>query len=155
MGTKGIYGFYYKGVYYLFYNHDGSYPSGLGAKLIKEIRKAILEGNINEWKSKLLALKAVNYNDEPTKDDIEKLREYTDLRVSGRSTSDWYCLLRKCQGSYLNILNAGYYVYPGRDLFSEQYSYVLNFDTNKFECYAISDKIGEYSLNELPNFSDF
>ena len=40
MGTRGLYGFYYKHNYYLIYNHCDSYPEGgLGDDLIKEIIK--------------------------------------------------------------------------------------------------------------------
>lgn len=44
----------------------------------------------------------------PKASDIEKLKIFTDLKVSSESESDWYCLLRHCQISFINILEAGY-----------------------------------------------
>lgn len=41
MGTRGLFGFYYKGKYYLCYNHFDSYFSYLGKNLIREIIKMI------------------------------------------------------------------------------------------------------------------
>ncbi len=39
MGTRGLYGFRYKGRYILFYNHWDSYCDGLGQKILDELRK--------------------------------------------------------------------------------------------------------------------
>ncbi len=49
MGTRGLFGFKWKGKYYLAYNHYDSYFDGLGIDLIKEIIKMIKENKINEW----------------------------------------------------------------------------------------------------------
>ena len=42
--------------------------------------------------------------------DIEKLKIFTDLKVSCESESEWYCLLKNCQSSFINILEAGYII---------------------------------------------
>src|SRR5947207_15584270 len=39
MGTRGFYCFYYKGLYYVIYNHFDSYPEGLGMTLVNQLRK--------------------------------------------------------------------------------------------------------------------
>jgi len=53
-------------------------------------------------------LKIIKEDDTPTPEDIEKLKCYTNLTVSTQSTSDWYCLLRGCQGSLEKVLRSGY-----------------------------------------------
>jgi hypothetical protein len=62
----------------------------------------------------------------PKEDDIEKLKIFTDLEVSYKSESDWYCLLRHCQSSFINILEAGYIINQ-----KEEYGYVFMLDFNK------------------------
>lgn len=39
MGTRGYFGFYFKGKYYLIYNHSDSYPAELGKNLVEQIKK--------------------------------------------------------------------------------------------------------------------
>lgn len=39
---------------------------------------------------------------------MRALESYTNLEVSGQTTSDWYCLLRECQGSSKRVLDSGY-----------------------------------------------
>ena len=41
MGTRGLYVFKYRGIYYIFYNHYDSYPSGLGQLIISDIRQLV------------------------------------------------------------------------------------------------------------------
>jgi hypothetical protein len=157
MGINGTFGFLYKGKYYLFYNHWDSYLTGLGQNLIDEIRTVISKGNLDGWKDKLLTLKPYSKTDIPTKEDIEKLSKYTDLRCSTQSTSDWYCLLRNCQGSYEKVLESGYYdisCSSKKNLCENEFTYLLNFDTNKFECYCEHENIGNYTLDNLPDFSE-
>jgi len=62
----------------------------------------------------------------PRAEDIEKLKIFTDLEVSYKSESDWYCLLRHCQSSFINILEAGYIINQ-----KEEYGYVFMLDFNK------------------------
>lgn len=68
----------------------------------------------------------------PTLEDIKALEKYTDLDVSNRSTDDWYCLLRKCQGSLNNDLQSGYLL---NHVSFEEYAYILNFDIKTFDYY--------------------
>ena len=44
----------------------------------------------------------------PKISDINNLKVFTDLNVSCESESEWYCLLRHCQSSFINILESGY-----------------------------------------------
>nr|CAG8535393.1 5536_t:CDS:1 [Entrophospora candida] len=43
MGTRGLYCFLYKGVYYIIYNHWDSYPKGLGEALLRQLQGFSLE----------------------------------------------------------------------------------------------------------------
>lgn len=159
MGTRGLFGFVYKGKYYLFYNQYDSYPSYLGANLLKEIKSAIDDGTLDTWKDMLVAIRDVSKED-PTAEDIQKLQPYTDLTVSNRSTTDWYCLTRKCQGSMINTLRAGvvYCHYSERTLTGDvfiEYSYVLNFDDKTFTAYTSNGASKVYPLNNLPSTIEF
>lgn len=138
MGTRGLFGFYIGGRWLVMYKQLDSYPEGLGANLIKEILKAIQDGTFDEWKSKVLSLKVVDEDIKPVSEDIEALKPYTDLTVSRCSTDDWYCLTRKCQGSYDAIFESGY-LYNcinerGRPCMQE-YNYIIDFDNEEFKAY--------------------
>ena len=154
MGTRGLFGFYYKGKYYVAYNHFDSYPDGLGAAVVAELRRAVRENRLAEWIQLLEQLKVISPKVPPTAEDIEKLRPYTDLSVSGQSTKDWYCLLRKCQGSLEETLKSGYIDNnvdaQGRpDWKYLEYGYIVNFDTQKLDFY-----ISEGVLVKSYDFAD-
>ena len=183
MGTRGLFGFRYKGRYYLMYNHWDSYFSGLGVKLLQEIKEAIDNGTFTQWIELFKSVTIVNnvnkenyldtnedcedFNEddceeeevmgdkkefhdknnmkilrrEPNEEDIKKLSNYTDLSVSSQSPSDWYCLLRKVQGSLKNILESQYLLLDSDtksmtgNIFIE-YTYILDFDSTNFHIYT-------------------
>ncbi len=127
MGTSGSFGFTYKGKKHLSYNHCDSYPEGLGKNIVDELKYAIDNNLLDEWTDKLDRLKEVSDEIPPTDNDVKALEKYTDLNVSDGSTDDWYCLLRKTQGSLRSILECGYIL-----SFDEvgEYTYVVNMDRN-------------------------
>src|SRR5687767_14362420 len=43
MGTRGLYCFLYKGIYYIIYNHWDSYPEGLGETLLEQLQGVSLQ----------------------------------------------------------------------------------------------------------------
>jgi len=159
MGTRGLFGFKYKGNYYLIYNHFDSYPSGLGANLIGEIKFMIDNNLFNIWIRLLENIQIVDKSIAPTDEDILKLSVYADLNVSECSEKDWYCLLRKCQGSFKRVLESGYLLDSGfddkvllhGDIFIE-YTYILNFDDNTFEVGPGKTQI--YTFDKLPKWRD-
>jgi hypothetical protein len=158
MGTRGLFGFLYKGKYYLFYNHCDSYPAGFGADLVTQIQEAIDHNRLDEWKEKIVLLESVNRDVHPTAEQIERLKPFTDLTVGRGSTSDWYCLLRKCQGNLQTILDTGIFYDEG---YSEsqlmgflQFSYVINFDDNTLDCYTKHKQFGKFPLDALPDFQE-
>ena len=67
---------------------------------------------------------------EPSPAMIEKCKYFTDLTVSYKSTSDWYCLLRHCQSSFINLLEAGYVLNTEN---KSGYVFIWNLDTNMVE----------------------
>lgn len=173
MGTRGLFGFRWKGVYYLMYNHWDSYPSGLGRALLEELLKAVWR----EWFRMFRRLRLIRDEDPVRKKDIRRLEKWTDLTVGSQTTQDWYCLLRKCQGSMKAVLESGYMLLHGEyrhphewnDVFIE-YVYVVNFDNGMFEWFDGAHQLGAARLNRLPpdlflngviyneemlNFSDF
>jgi hypothetical protein len=60
MGTRGLFGFRYKGRYYLMYNQYDSYYGCLGVKILKEIKKAIKKGKFNKWIEKFKNIIIIN-----------------------------------------------------------------------------------------------
>jgi hypothetical protein len=62
----------------------------------------------------------------PIAEDIEKLKIFTDLEVSSQIESDWHCLLRHCQSSFINILEAGHIINQ-----REEYGLCFMLDFNK------------------------
>lgn len=71
----------------------------------------------------------------PKSSDIKKLKVFTDLNVSNQSENDWYCLLRNCQSSFINILEAGYIINQ-----KDEYGRVFLLDFNK-------DSVSYYGKN--------
>ena len=81
MGTKGLYVFLYKGVYYVFYNHMDSYPEGLGQILVIMLKTQ----NYMSWGDTLIdQIDNGNYiprrfenqiETEPTEENLEDLKE--------------------------------------------------------------------------------
>ncbi len=157
MGTRGLFGFYYKGKYYVIYNHWDSYPSGLGQEIVDQIKNAIASGNFEQWKIALETIIVVDDQIPPTEDDIKALEKYTNLSVSMQNTSDWYCLLRNCQGSLQAVIDAGYLINSvDKDgvPFFEEYAYIVNYNTDCLDFYIGSKKKQSYCFEKLPDFSE-
>ena len=128
MGTRGKFGFYHKGKYYMCYNHYDSYPSYLGVHLLLEI----LGADLDEWIKLLEKIKLVSDDVKPRPEDIKRLAKYTNLTVSSCSTSEWYCLLYLTQGSFYHVLHCGYMKNVYGTGMGEDYEYVLDLDNKVF-----------------------
>jgi hypothetical protein len=156
MGTRGLYGFHYKGKYYIFYCQYDSYPEGLGVNLAFELQEVVLTNTTDSWKQMIEKFKNVLPTDVPTEEDVANLAKYTDLGVSKKTTADWYCLTRGCQGSFVQVLEAGYCVRyeekPMLDLWIE-YCYIADFDENKFIIYSHSGTVA-HDFDKLDVFLD-
>jgi hypothetical protein len=122
MGTRGIFAFKYKGIYYTFYNNYDSYFSCLGISLLKEIKRMIDNNELDIWISKLNSLKIVTeyYNND--EDDISELF-YGNI------------------GSYENILDYGYVdikrLHTSIECYKDdvfiEWMYILDIDAKKVE----------------------
>jgi hypothetical protein len=94
----------------------------------------------------------------PKKEAIEKCKPYTDLTVSHQSQreDDWYCLMRNCQHSFINILDSGYFLNDGQ---KSGYVFLLDFNTNTVRFYFVDwdKKEHEYetvTIDEIMLFDD-
>ena len=173
MGTRGLFGFFYKGRLYLVYNHFDSYPSGLGLLLVREIQTAIDNNELDFWKELLERIIVIDCESSPSQIDVYRLRNFTDLMVSDQSTSDWYCLTHKCKGSLYSVLQSGY-LYPAMDTNEkewsdlsndyetkgiledyEDYGYVLNFDENTFDVFGCNAGTEEQKQRKIFPLSCF
>lgn len=136
MGTRGLVGLYHKGITKAAYNQFDSYPSELGVTILKEIRDAVLQGV--DLKAIFESIVLVDERAIPTPEEVEATEFYHDLTVSNRATSDWYCLLRKAQGTLFPYLDGrlkymiDYADFIKNSLFCE-WAYLINLDTEMFE----------------------
>lgn len=155
MGTRGIFGFRYKGKYYMVYNQ---YDSGhMGAYLLEEIKAMMKNDQFDEWLELFLSLKIVTDEDIPTEEDLNALSAYTDNEIGRLDNLNFYTLTRKCQGSFLRVLQSKFILIVPRfsdsvgvDIFIE-YVYVLNFDDKSF---VVIDYYTETTI-PLPMPDDF
>ena len=137
MGTRGAIGFRVDGVDKIVYNHFDSYPEGLGADLIAQLCGKKDWGKVKE------AVRKITFIDPdvpPTPEQIEKFAPYTDLSVGNQSPDDWYCLLRRAQGTIEPYLTGDIDVMSDAhgflldSLFCE-YAYIINLDDMTLEFY--------------------
>jgi len=169
MGTRGIFGFIYKGRRYIVYNHFDSYPSGLGLWLLIEIiSQALPSCDFSSWIEKLEKIHVIREEEEefanlPEAEQQDILSKYGREDVGFPGQCDWYQALRDCQGSFVRVLDSGYLLpygspdKPMEDLKQSwiEYSYILNLDTNQFESYAtFSQKRGVLDVAHLADRLD-
>ena len=134
MGTKGVFGYILNGKKYLI--HVQFDADMLWKILTKEI--LIIKKHYKTSKNIANAFKKIIIGTGiPTSKIIKQCEYFTELNVSTKSTSDWYCLLRKCQSSYINLLEAGYILNQ-----TDEYGYVFiwNLDTDNVEFYTVSNR---------------
>jgi hypothetical protein len=152
MGTRGTITLRYKGQTIRMYNHWDSYLEGLGDDLREELVKLLTLFTIDEIGTMILNVEKIDTDGDriPTQEEVKKLEKWTDLTVSNRSTLDWYCLLRKTQGSIIETLKAGYASHVEEDC-CEHYNYVIDFDNLTF---SVNDKMSwRLDLATLSNMS--
>ncbi len=162
MGTRSSTGFIHKGKYTGVYNQFDGHYGGVGTEVVDTLKRILspsrksrhpqqsVRKKLGRFKKRMTALQPVTNDVPPTAEqqNLYSTLGYADLRVSNQTTEDWYCLLRKLQGSewieaaYNNKL---FHILDGSDfpkdsLFCE-YVYAINFDTQKLEIYVGFQKV--------------
>jgi hypothetical protein len=100
----------------------------------------------------------VDAKNKPSKDAIEKCKVFTDLSVlSNKNLTDWNCLTRYCQNSFINILESGYFLNNGKA--DDGFVLIIDFNKNSVSFYGTDwqNKIKEFemaSIDEIMEFED-
>lgn len=139
MGTRGLVGFVHGGAEKLAYNHWDSYPDGLGVKVFEWV-----QSNLNAdlridpaVVAKIDALVLVDEDASPTPEQWKALSHYANTNVS--SGTDWYSLLRECQGDLTATLESGHMIdghtFALDSLFCE-WGYVVDLDAGNLDVYV-------------------
>ncbi len=128
MGTSAIFGFYYKGKYFMCENPVQSWPCQIGSRLIRELLKA----DFDEWARLLDNIKEVS-DPKPTPEDIKKLEKYTIL-PDYQDDYDWNSLLARTKGSFKRTLESGYIINIAHLPWYDEYIYILDLDNKEFRC---------------------
>jgi hypothetical protein len=128
MGTQGTFGYIIgKKKRLMHVQYDANLLWQIGVREIFILMKHY--GNKELLKTEFEKIKSLKEEAQPKpkESDIEKCKMFTDLEVSYKNTNDWYCLLRYCQSSFINILEAGYILNT-----KEKNGYALILDLNKY-----------------------
>lgn len=130
MGTRGAFGYRIGRKLRLMYvQYDGDM---LWMILIREIYVLMKHyGSVESLRQAFAAL--VDAKNQPTAEAIEKCKMFTNLQVSDRSTSDWYCLTNGCQSSFINMLQSGYVYNSGNE--NCGFTFLLDFNINTARFY--------------------
>lgn len=144
MGTRGTITIIFKGKRLRLYNHGDSYPSELGADLIRELKDLLSRFTVDQLIEMLNRLKLVSRKILPTEKDVKALEPWTDLAVGSGSVDDWYCLLRGCQGSLTEMLESGYA--NTDEINNQEYNYVIDFD---HQVILLKEEDSGYSFSTL------
>jgi hypothetical protein len=134
MGTRGFLGVAVEGQLKLAYNHFDSYPGGLGAEVLGDLRQAqeqFGEGWLRVLREQARQLQVVDEQTRPTSEQVDRLRRFADTGVDDGRLDNWYVLTRTLQGHLLATLAAGILVdassFPYDSLFCE-WGYLVDFD---------------------------
>lgn len=142
MGTRGFITFVVDDIEKTTYNHNDSYPDGLGVDVLNWLRFAVSDPSdadaIASLRERIRALRVVDSESEAYEEDIARLAEFADLCVSTRDPREWYVLLGETQGNPGRMLQAGAILdasdFPADSLFAE-WGYVIDLDAETFEAY--------------------
>ena len=156
MSTRGAIGVRLKGKDILTYNHSDSYPTWLGAHLLKELR-GVAPARLGELASQL---QMVEEDAKPTLKQLKVCYPYLREKVAGTDRDEtfeemvkrlddknvggpgrhWYKVLRDTQGTFKYLLAGLPFFIGGFENFvydsSCEWAYIANLDTSMFEVYT-------------------
>lgn len=137
MSTRGFIGFVIDGTEKIAYNHSDSYPSYLGARVLKDVRE--LARDLDALKAAARNLKLVDEDTAPSDSEVLLLAKHANLGVGSGDPADWYVLLRELQGELAETLDVGYMIdYASFALSSLhcEWGYLVDLDAETFEVYT-------------------
>jgi hypothetical protein len=87
--------------------------------------------------------------------DIEKCKAFTDFKVSSENKSEWDCLMRYCQHSFINILESGYFLNNGKE--DDDFVFILDFNRNSVRFYGtdLQNKRTEHEKATIDEIMEF
>lgn len=143
MSTRGAIGFITKaGDKKITYNHSDSYEDGLGAEIAEFIYRLTNNKEWQKFEDAVEKVVMVNEKDQAPKEIQERYAPFANLSVSGKTTNEWYVLLRNTQGiegweeilkGHLeHLIDNQYFILDS--LFCE-HAYVLNFKDQTLDYY--------------------
>ncbi len=145
MGTQGVFGYILgKKKRYMHVQYDANMLYDI---LIRELYILLKHhGSVENLKTVFDTIK--NASGIPTKEILNKTKYYSNFTVSNKSTSDWYCVLRNCQLSFINIIDCGFILNC-----HDEYGFIftLNFNTNKIIFSNDKKIIHEHEISDILN----
>ena len=151
MGTQGSFGYKIgRKIRLMHVEYDGDL---LWQILVREIYVLMKHyGTIESLREAFINLSEAKNN--PKSEAIEKCKIFTDLNVSQKNKSDWYCLTRHCQHSFINILESGYFLNNGS---GSDLVFILDFNTNSVRFYGVDyeKKTNEYEKATIDDIMEF
>ena len=138
MGTRGLYGFRYRGIDKTTYNHYDSYPDCLGSDMLEYCSKH----DVERMKKIYDNIYLVNESDKPSQKDIKLCLTagWYDGNVSRKTTEEWYCLLRNTQGDlsvYDSYMDGKLPMIDNHEFIQDslfcEYAYIINLDEEVLE----------------------
>jgi hypothetical protein len=134
MGTRGLIGYYKKGVTKACYNHWDSYPTGLGAKTKNYITNSTLAGLNQDFEG----IRLINEDDEITPEDVIRYMPIWYGNVEEISAEGWYEVMHEKQGDFYAYAESGLMIdnieFMKDSLFCE-WAYIINLSDNTLEVY--------------------
>lgn len=94
MGTRNLIGGIVNGEWKARYNQYDGHPEGLGVNVLEFLRTV----DVNVFRENFQKVQLVTEEVPPTRAEIQKYKEYSDISVGNQTYKEWYCLLRNTQG---------------------------------------------------------